>query len=151
MLGGRVVARAAAHSARADPPGRRASRTGVAGVAQIPGIEIPDARGWRRSACSLPVGASLTTVGPGVLFALSLPGLVVLLVVVAALEQLWSRLGRPSPVHRRRRSALSAGGLDVFSVALDPGRAADLEEQRSRAVRRVEVQDGDPPWAAGLR
>ena len=46
----------------------------------------------------------------GVLFALTLPGLVVLLVVLAAVEHAWSRLGRPSPLHRRaRRIDLDSG------------------------------------------
>jgi hypothetical protein len=82
----------------------------------------------------------------GTLFALTLPGLVVLLVVVAAAEQAWSRLGRRSPVHRRVRHALSAGGLDVFSAALVPGRDADLEERRARELRRDDVDDGAPPY-----
>jgi hypothetical protein len=84
-------------------------------------------------------------VAAGVLFALSLPGLVVLLVVLAGVEHAWSRLGRPSPVHRRARHALSAGGLDVFSAALFPGKALDLEEQRVRETRRDDVHDGAPP------
>jgi hypothetical protein len=29
---------------------------------------------------------------------------------------------------------------------VDPGRAADLEEQLSRAVIRQDVRDGAPPW-----
>jgi len=57
----------------------------------------------------------------GVLFALTLPGLVILLVVVATAEHLWSRAGRRSLLLRRQRHALSAGGLDVFSAALVPG------------------------------
>jgi len=85
-------------------------------------------------------------VAVGALFALTLPGLVVLLVLVATLEQLWSRLGRRSPLHRRRRHALSAGGLDVFSAALVPGRDVDLEQQRARELRRDDVDDGAPPY-----
>jgi hypothetical protein len=81
----------------------------------------------------------------GVLFALTLPGLVVLLVVVAAVEHAWSRRGLRSPLHRRARHALSAGGLDVFSAALLPGRAVDLEQQRVREMRRDDVEDGAPP------
>ncbi len=81
----------------------------------------------------------------GVLFALTLPGLVLLLVAVAAVEHAWSRAGRRSPLHRRRRSALSAGGLDVFSAALVPGRPVDLEQQRAREIRRDDVEDGAPP------
>jgi hypothetical protein len=84
-------------------------------------------------------------VAAGVLFALTLPGLVVLLVVLAALEHAWSRLGRPSALHHRARHAVSAGGLDVFSAALFPGKAVDLEQQRVRELRRDDVEDGAPP------
>jgi hypothetical protein len=83
--------------------------------------------------------------GAGVLFALTLPGLVVLLVVVAAAEDVWARLGRRSPLYRRERHALSAGGMDVFSAALFPGRAVDLEEQRVRELTRDDVENGAPP------
>jgi hypothetical protein len=84
--------------------------------------------------------------GVGLLVSLTLPGVVLLLVLVAAAEQGWSRLGRRSRISGRRRSALAASGMDVFSAALDPGRVADLEEQRSRAVTREDVRDGAPPW-----
>jgi hypothetical protein len=82
----------------------------------------------------------------GVLFALTLPGLVILLVAVAVAEQLWSRAGRSSPLHGRQRHALSASGLDVFSAALVPGRDVDLEQQRTREIRRDDVEDGGPPY-----
>jgi len=85
-------------------------------------------------------------VGPGVLVALTLPGLVILLVVLAAAEHAWSRVGRRSPLHGRERHALSAGGLDVFSAALFPGKALDLAEQRNREIRRDDVEDGAPPY-----
>jgi hypothetical protein len=49
-------------------------------------------------------------VGIGVLFALTLPGLVILLVVLAGVEHAWSRFGRRSPLYHRERHALSAGG-----------------------------------------
>ncbi|MGY1804978.1 DUF6191 domain-containing protein [Blastococcus sp. SYSU D00922] len=84
--------------------------------------------------------------GAGALFALTLPGLVVLLVVLASVEHAWSRLGRRSRLHGRRRHALSAGGMDVFSSALLPGRAVDLEERRVRELRRDDVEDGAPPY-----
>jgi len=85
-------------------------------------------------------------VGAGVLFALTLPGLVILLVALAAVEHAWSRVGRRSPLLRRHRHALSAHGLDVFSAALVPGRTMDLEEQLTREVRRDVVEDGAPPF-----
>ena len=83
--------------------------------------------------------------GAGTLFALTLPGLVVLLVALAVAEHLWCRLGRRSRLHGRERHALSAGGMDVFSAALVPGKALDLEERRIREMRRDDVEDGAPP------
>jgi hypothetical protein len=85
--------------------------------------------------------------GLGLLLSLTLPGVVLLLLAVAVAEQAWSRLGRRSRFSGRRRHALSASGMDVFSAAVDPGRAVDLEEQRSRAVTREDIRDGAPPWA----
>ena len=48
-------------------------------------------------------------------------------------------------MHRRARHALSAGGMDVFSAALFPGQAIDLEQQRVQELRRDDVEDGAPP------
>ena len=84
-------------------------------------------------------------VGAGVLFALTLPGAVLLLLAVAVAEQFASRRGRRGVVSRTRRRALSAGGLDVFSSALIPGREVDLEAQRSRQVMADDVDQGAPP------
>jgi hypothetical protein len=84
-------------------------------------------------------------VGPGLLVALTLPGVVLLLVGLAVAEQLAARLGRRGPLARERRHALSAGGLDVFSAALAPGRAVDLAEQQGRHMLRDDVDDGAPP------
>jgi hypothetical protein len=85
-------------------------------------------------------------VAAGVLFAMVLPGLAILLVVLAIAEQAWSRRGRRSPLHRRARHALSAGGIDVFSAALFPGKAIDLEQQRVREITRDDADDGAPPY-----
>ena len=83
--------------------------------------------------------------GAGLLFALTLPGVVVLLVVIAVVEQFAARRGRRGVVSRTRRRALSAGGLDVFSSALMPGREVDLEAQRSREILADDVEQGGPP------
>ena len=37
--------------------------------------------------------------------------------------------------------------MDVFSAALFPGKALDIEEQRVREMRRDDVDDGAPPYA----
>lgn len=84
-------------------------------------------------------------VGIGLLVALTLPGLVLLLIAGAVAEQAWSRLGRRSPLTGRHRSALSGAGLDVFAAALEPGRAVDLDERHVREVTREVPGDGAPP------
>lgn len=81
---------------------------------------------------------------------LTLPGVALLLVAVAVAEQVAARLGRRGPVSRRRRHALSAAGLDVFSVALAPGREADLEEHQVREMTREDPGDGAPPRPRNL-
>lgn len=81
----------------------------------------------------------------GLLFALSLPGLVVLLVVLAAVEQVASRARRRSPLTGAQRPALSASGLDALAGALSPGRALQREQQRVEQLLRDDEQDGAPP------
>jgi hypothetical protein len=83
--------------------------------------------------------------GPGVLVALTLPGVVLLLTALAMVEAVRARLGRRSLLTRRERHALSAGGLDVFSAALAPGREVDLAEQRGREMSRDDADAGAPP------
>ena len=84
-------------------------------------------------------------VAAGLLLTLTLPGVVLLLLAVAVVEQLAAVRGRRGPVTRRHRHALSAGGLDVFSAALAPGRAVDLEEQQARHMIADDIGDGAPP------
>ncbi len=83
--------------------------------------------------------------GIGVLVALTVPGLAVLLIVLAVVESTASRLRRPSPLGHRHRPALSAAGVDVFSAALVPGRAVDLDQQRAGELMREDETDGAPP------
>jgi hypothetical protein len=71
-------------------------------------------------------------VNAGVLVALTLPGLVILLVVVIAISKL---LGR---------SDVSAAGLDVFTVSLAPGKEHELDQRASDKVRRADAGVPDP-------
>src|SRR4051794_41960769 len=84
-------------------------------------------------------------VGPGLLVALTLPGLVLLLVVLAVAEQLAARLGRRTPPAHERRHALSAGGLDVFSAAPAPGPALDLGQRQAPEPRPERGRDAAAP------
>jgi hypothetical protein len=81
----------------------------------------------------------------GAVFAMTLPGLVVLLIALAVVERAYSRMRRRSPVSGERRDALSASGIDAFSAALLPGRATELEQKRVEEHLRDEEADGAPP------
>jgi hypothetical protein len=86
----------------------------------------------------------------GMLFAMTLPGLVVLLVAVAVLERAASARGRRGVVTRRRRPAVSAAGLDVLSTALMPEKERELEQRQRDTVRRQEATDGAPPHGVSV-
>lgn len=79
--------------------------------------------------------------GIGVLFAATIPGLVVLLVLLAAVEHLASRLKRRSAITGRHRPVLAAAGLDVFSGTLLAGKDAELEHRD--LAKRLKVESGD--------
>jgi hypothetical protein len=83
--------------------------------------------------------------GVGLMVALTLPGLVLLLVGLGALEVVAARLRLGSPLHRDRRHALSAAGIDVFAAALDPAREIERETRRTTALLREDTGDGAPP------
>jgi Family of unknown function (DUF6191) len=81
----------------------------------------------------------------GFLFAMTLPGVVVILTVLAVIEQVLSRRGRRSIISKSNRTALSASGMDVFSSALMPGKAIELEQRRVEAFLRDDDGDAAPP------
>jgi hypothetical protein len=85
------------------------------------------------------------TLGPDVLVMLTLPGLVIVLTVLAAIEHVLSRLGRRSMMHRRPRHRLSTTSLDVLTGAVLPGKANELEQRRIERQLRDDAQDGAPP------
>jgi hypothetical protein len=86
----------------------------------------------------------------GVLFSMTLPGLVVLLVVVALLERAASARGSRGPVTRRHRPAVSAASLDVLSMALLPEKERELEQRHLDRVRRQDATDGAPPHGVSV-
>ena len=84
----------------------------------------------------------------GFLWAMSLPGLVVLLVVLAALERfgLWASDRSWLPWRRKREGTpVSAAGfeeLDAFFVA---GKRHELDQRNHSLVMRQDEEDGAPP------
>jgi hypothetical protein len=84
----------------------------------------------------------------GALWAMSLPGLVVLLVVVAALERfgLWAS-GRSWLPWRRKREGtpVSAAGFEEFDSFFGSGKRHELDERNHSLMMRQEEEEGAPP------
>src|SRR5689334_2811685 len=83
----------------------------------------------------------------GVLFALSLPGLVCLLVVLAAVERLgrWGNSRAVLPWRRKKDLPLTGTGLEELHALLSGGKRLEVEERASRSLMRDEEADGAPP------
>lgn len=84
----------------------------------------------------------------GVLFALTLPGVVVLLVGLAALERLGLWAGRSLLPWRRGRATVSAAGFDELTALFYAGKRIELEQRRTELVLRDDQLDGAPPRGA---
>jgi len=83
--------------------------------------------------------------GVGVAFALTLPGLVVLLLGVAFLDQALLRLRGRGIVPWRRDAQVSSTGFDLLHAALSPGKQVELDQRRTEALVRDDEEDGAPP------
>jgi Family of unknown function (DUF6191) len=86
-----------------------------------------------------------TVVGVGFVLALTLPGLVLLLLGVAAVDQVMLRLHGRGIVGWRRDSQVSSTGFDLLHAALSPGKADELAERRHQELVRDEEAEGAPP------
>lgn len=87
----------------------------------------------------------------GTVFAMSLPGLLVLLVLLAFAETLWSRLtgGRALPWTRRRTTRpVSAAGFEEVAALFQGAKHHEFEQRQSVLMHREDGSDGDPPWVS---
>jgi len=72
-------------------------------------------------------------------FALSLPGLVVLLIVAGIIQLVFFR-------HRRQsRPGAASIGFDLLDTALRPGREHSIMERERKKLIRLEAEEGEPP------
>jgi hypothetical protein len=81
-------------------------------------------------------------------FFMTLPGLVVLLTVLAFVDQLLLRAGRAGVLPWRnaaRQGQISATGFEQLHAALSPGKQSELKERQSALVMRDDEEDGAPP------
>ncbi|KNB52566.1 DUF6191 domain-containing protein [Streptomyces caatingaensis] len=85
-----------------------------------------------------------------VVFFMTLPGLVVLLTIVAFADQVLLRAGRAGLLPWRnagRRGQVSATGFEQLHATFSQGKQNELRERRSSLVMRDDEEDGDPPWS----
>ncbi|MEU5308881.1 DUF6191 domain-containing protein [Streptomyces sp. NPDC021562] len=84
-------------------------------------------------------------------FFMTLPGLVVVLTVLAFADQLLLRAGRAGMLPWRnaaRQGQISATGFEQLHAALSPGKQHELKERQSSLVLRDDEEDGAPPRSA---
>lgn len=81
----------------------------------------------------------------GVAFALTLPGLAVLLLVVAFVDQAMLRLRGRGIVPWRRDTQVSSTGFDLLLAALSPGKQDELDQRHTEELVRDDEEDGAPP------
>ncbi|MDT9700614.1 DUF6191 domain-containing protein [Streptomyces sp. P17] len=84
-------------------------------------------------------------------FFMTLPGLVIVLTVVAFVDQALMRAGRAGRLPWRnsaRQGQISATGFEQLHAALSPGKQHELKERQSALVMRDDEEDGAPPRSA---
>ncbi|RPK69282.1 hypothetical protein EES43_00500 [Streptomyces sp. ADI96-02] len=81
-------------------------------------------------------------------FFMTLPGLVVVLTLVAFTDQLLLRAGRAGVLPWRnsaRQGQISATGFEQLHASLSPGKQHELKERQSALVMPDDEDDGAPP------
>jgi hypothetical protein len=81
----------------------------------------------------------------GAAFALTLPGLAVLLLVVAFADQAMLRLRGHGIVPWRRDTQVSSTGFDLLHAALSPGKQDELDQRHTEELVRDDEAEGAPP------
>jgi hypothetical protein len=84
----------------------------------------------------------------GFLWAMSLPGLVVLLVILAALERfgLWASDHSWLPWRRKRDGTpISAAGFEELDAFFGAGKRHDLDQRNHSLMLRDDEEEGAPP------
>ncbi|MCX4977569.1 DUF6191 domain-containing protein [Streptomyces sp. NBC_00620] len=79
---------------------------------------------------------------------MTLPGLVILLTLLAFVDQLLLRVGRSGMLPWRngaRQGQISATGFEQLHASFSPGKQNELKERQSALVMRDDEEDGAPP------
>ncbi|WP_181803999.1 DUF6191 domain-containing protein [Streptomyces shenzhenensis] len=81
-------------------------------------------------------------------FFMTLPGLVIVLTLLAFVDQLLMRAGRAGVLpwrNRARQGQISATGFEQLHASLAPGKQHELKERQSSLVIPDNEDDGAPP------
>jgi hypothetical protein len=81
----------------------------------------------------------------GVLVALTLPGVVLALLAVAAADQVLLRVRGRGLAPWRREAPVSATGFELLHAALAPGKADELAQRHTEQLVRDEEDEAAPP------
>ncbi|MEI5007354.1 DUF6191 domain-containing protein [Streptomyces sp. PmtA] len=73
------------------------------------------------------------------------PGLVILLTLMALVDQLLLRAGLPPWRNSVRQGQISATGLEQLHATFSPGKQSEPEERRTALLLRDDEEDGAPP------
>ncbi|MFF8617656.1 DUF6191 domain-containing protein [Streptomyces sp. NPDC015350] len=79
---------------------------------------------------------------------MTLPGLVIVLTLLAFVDQLLLRAGRAGALPWRngaRQGQISATGFEQLHASLSPGKQNELKERQSALVMPDDEDDGAPP------
>ncbi|MBD0739262.1 DUF6191 domain-containing protein [Streptomyces sp. CBMA29] len=79
---------------------------------------------------------------------MTLPGLVILLTLVAFADQMLMRAGRAGILPWRgpgRQGQISSTGFEMLHASFSPGKQNELKERQSALVLRDDEEDGAPP------
>ncbi|NGN70194.1 hypothetical protein G5C51_40715 [Streptomyces sp. A7024] len=79
---------------------------------------------------------------------MTLPGLVILLTLLAFVDQLMLRAGRAGALPWRnsaRQGQISATGFEQLHASFSPGKQTELKERQSALLMRDDEEDGAPP------
>lgn len=85
----------------------------------------------------------------GALFAMTIPGLACLLVGLAAIEVVWSRVTGGRLLRRGgdgRSRPVAATGFEEVGALFQGSRRLEFEQRQTSLMDRDDTADGDPAW-----
>ena len=81
----------------------------------------------------------------GFAVALTLPGLVLVLLAIAAIDQLLLRVRGRGLMSWRKDAQVSSTGFELLHATLSPGKSDELAQRRTEEVIRDDEEDGAQP------